>query len=86
MITYTHDLVKSFPLGEMSFHQCISTYYKDISVAIIIKEFHQVKNTKLIVIITYYYDIFESFPLGRMSFHQLLTIYYRGFSVAVSIK
>ena len=84
MITYTYDLLKSFPLGKMSFHQCLSSYYKDISVAIIIKEFHQVKVIKPTVIITYNCDLFESFTLGRMSFQQLLTKYYKDIGVAAS--
>ena len=86
MITYTYDLLKSFPLGKMSFHQCLSSYYKDISVAIIIKEFHQVKVIKPTVIITYNCDLFESFTLGRMSFQQLLTEYYKDIGVAIRIK
>ena len=86
MITYTHDLVKSFPLGKMSFHQCLSSYYKDISVAIIIKEFHQVKVVKLTVIMNYICDLFESFTLGRTSFNQLLMEYHKDIGVAISIK
>ena len=76
----------SFPLGRMSFHQLLTTYYSDNGVSVSIIEFHQVKDIKLIVIITYQYDLFESFPLERVSFHQLLTIYYRDIVVAVSIK
>jgi hypothetical protein len=57
-----------------------------MGVAASIKEFHQFKDIKLIVIITYYCDLFESFTLGRMSFHQLLTTYYRDIGVAASIK
>ena len=58
----------------------------DIGIAVHIKEFCQVKDIKLMVIITYYCDLFESFPLGRMSFHQLLTTYYRDIDVVISIK
>ena len=86
MITYTHDLVKSFPLGKMSFHQCLSSYYKDISVAIIIKKFHNIKVIKPIVIITYNCYLFESFTLGRMLFQKLLTEYYKDIGVAITIK
>ena len=60
--------------------------YRDIDVAVCVKEFHHTKGIKLIVIITYSSDLFESFPLGSMSFHQLLTIYYKDIGVAVSIK
>ena len=70
----------------MSFHQHLTTYYRDNGVVVSIMEFHQVKEIKLIVIITYYCDLFESFPLGRVSFHQFLTIYYRDIGVAVSTK
>ena len=62
------------------------TYYRDMGVAVSIKEFYMVKDIKLIVIITYYCDLFESFPLERVLFHQLLRTYYRDISVAVSIK
>ena len=61
-------------------------YYKGIFVAVIIKEFYEVKDIKLIIIISYYCDLLESFPLERVSFHHLFTTYYRGISVAVSIK
>ena len=70
----------------MSFHQLSTTYYKDIDVAVYVKEFHHTKDIKLIVIITYSSDLFESFPLGSMSFHQLLTTYCKDIGVAVSIK
>ena len=70
----------------MSFHQLLTTCYRDMGVAVSIIEFHQAKDIKLIVIITYYCDLFESFPLERVSFHQLLTTYYRDISVALSIK
>ena len=86
MITNTHDLFKSFPLGKMSLHQSLSSYYKDISVAMIIKEFHQVKVIKPTVIMTYNCDLFESFTLGRMSFYQLLTEYDKDIGVAIRIK
>ena len=70
----------------MSFHQCVSTYYKYNSVAIILKMFHQVKVIEPIVIITYNIDLFESYTLGRMLFHQLLTEYHKDIGVAISIK
>ena len=75
MITYYYDFFESFPLGRMSFHQLLTTYYSDNGVSVSIIEFHQVKDIKLIVIITYYCDLFEIFPTGRMLFHQLLTTY-----------
>ena len=86
MITYYYDFFESFPLGRMSIHQLLTTYYWDNGVSVSIIEFHQVKDIKLIVIITYYCDLFQSFPLERVSFHQLLTTYYRDISVALSMK
>ena len=44
MITYYCDLFESFPLGRVSFHKFLTIYYRDISVAVSIKEFHQVKD------------------------------------------
>ena len=75
MITYYYDFFESFPLGRMSIHQLLTTYYRDNGVSVIIIEFHHVRDIKLIVIITYYYDLFEIFPTGRMLFYQLLTTY-----------
>ena len=44
IITYYCDLFESFPLERVSFHQLLTTYYRDISVALSMKEFHQVKH------------------------------------------
>ena len=70
------------PKGKLSYY----TYYRDIDVAVCIKELQHTKGIKLIAIISYYSDLFDSFPFGSMSFHQLLTSYYRDIGVAVSIK
>ena len=86
MIAYYYDFFESFPLGRMSIHQLLTTYYRDNGVSVSIIKFHHVRDMKLIVIITYYYDLLERFPLERVLFHQLFTTYYRDISVAVSIK
>ena len=44
IVTYYSDLFDSFPLRSMSFHQLLRTYYRDIGVAVSIKEFHYVKD------------------------------------------
>ena len=44
IMTYYCDLFESFPLERVSFHKLLTTYYWDIGVAVIIKEFHQVKD------------------------------------------
>ena len=46
IITYYCELFQGFPLGRMSFHQPLTSYQKDIDVALIMKEFHQVENIK----------------------------------------
>ena len=76
-MTYNCDLFDSFTLGRMSFHQLLTEYFKDIGVAIRIKEFHHIKVIKLIEMITYYFYLFVSLSLERISFHQLLKTYYR---------
>ena len=86
IITYYYKFFESFPLGRMSFYQLLTTYYRYLSVAVSIKEFHLVKDIKLIVIITYYSELFEGFPLGRMSFHQPLTSCKKYIDVAVILK
>ena len=51
MITYYYDFFESFPLGRMSFHQLLTTYYRDNGVAVSIMEFHQAREIQLIEII-----------------------------------
>ena len=46
IITYYCELIQGFSLGRMSFHQPLTSYQKDIDVALIMKEFHQVENIK----------------------------------------
>ena len=46
IITYYCESFQGFPLGRMSFHQPLTSYQKDIDVALIIKEFHNVENIK----------------------------------------
>ena len=43
IIPYYSGLFESFPLERVSFHQPLTTYFKDIGVTVIIKEFHQVE-------------------------------------------
>ena len=86
IITYYYDLFESFPLGRVLNHQLLTTYYRDIDVAVCVKEFHHAKGIKLIVIITYYSDLFECFPLGRLSFHQPKTIYCNDIHISLFIK
>ena len=44
IITYYCDLFEGFPLGRVSFHQLLTIYYRDIGVAVSIKEFHWVND------------------------------------------
>ena len=77
IITYYYIFFSCF-LEKISFHQLLTTYYKDIGVDVRINQFHQVKDIKLIVIITYYSEVFE-----KMSFHHPLTSFYKAIGVAV---
>ena len=70
----------------LPFCQFLTIDYRDIGIAFIIKEFHQVKAITLIVIITYYHYIFKSFCWGIIFSHQLLKTYDRNIGVAVSVK
>ena len=77
-------MFESYTLGRMLFHQLLTEYYKDIGVAIRIKEFHHIKVINLIEMITFYFYLFDSFSLGRISCHQLLTTSKNDNGVAVS--
>ena len=62
IITYNIDLFESYTLGRMLFHQLLTEYYKDIGVAIRIKEFHHFKVINLIEMITFYFYLFVKLP------------------------
>ena len=83
IITYYYNFFESFSLERMSFHQLLWTYYRDMGIAVSIKEFHLVNDIKLIIIINYYFELFYSFPLGMMSFHQPLISYWKDIRIAI---
>ena len=61
IITYNIDLFESYTLGRMLFHQLLTEYYKDIGVAIRIKEFHHIKVIKLIEIMNFFFTYLRGF-------------------------
>ncbi len=46
VITYYCELYEGLSLRRLPFHQSLTSYLKDINVAVILKEFHQVEKIK----------------------------------------